>query len=176
MRVIFADIDGVVNTLQIYKEIPAHLKDADLRQADGYFFDLCDRSDKRVSNTQATLWLDKICRDNDAKIVISSTWRLGDDKDCTETKECLYNSGLGRDIEIIGKTPSSSSFHRGTEIKAYLEKHPEITNFVILDDDSDMEPYMDRLVHTDVHSGITAKTRIEVSCKFNNEPEPEFFG
>ena len=41
---------------------------------------------------------------------------------------------------IIGVTPYMESRHRGEEIKAYLEEHPEIDNWVIIDDDTDILP------------------------------------
>jgi len=37
MRVIFLDIDGVVNTLQIYKEPPAHIPKEQLKLVEGYY-------------------------------------------------------------------------------------------------------------------------------------------
>lgn len=158
MRVVFLDIDGVVNTIQIYKELPAHLKNAGLKKIDGYYFDMCFNGSGRVSNTQAVVWLDKICHDYDLKIVVSSTWR-GRLEMC---KECLYSSGLSRDIEIIGATPWIGGY-RGAEIKQYLDAHPEIEDFVILDDDADMEPFMDKLVLTNTYAGITAETELKIA-------------
>ena len=38
---------------------------------------------------------------------------------------------------------------RGEEIKTWLEHHPEVENYVIIDDDSDMLPeQLDNFVHT----------------------------
>lgn len=144
--IVFLDFDGVVNTLMIYKE---PIKARRLLQKDGYYFDLCYPQDKRVSNTQAILWLEKLCKEFNADIVITSTWR----KDYELACECLYNSGLSKEIKIIDKTPWLDG-HRGTEIDAWLKKH-SCPAFVILDDDTDMAPYMDHLVKTDSDTGIT---------------------
>lgn len=144
--VVFLDFDGVVNTLMIYKE---PIKARRLLQKDGYYFDLCYPQDKRVSNTQAILWLEKLCKEFNADIVITSTWR----KDYELACECLYNSGLSKEIKIIDKTPWLDGY-RGKEIDAWLKKH-SCPAFVILDDDTDMAPYMDHLVKTDSDTGIT---------------------
>lgn len=130
----------------IYKE---PIKARRLLQKDGYYFDLCYPQDKRVSNTQAVLWLEKLCKEFNADIVITSTWR----KDYKLACECLYNSGLSKDVKIIGKTPWLDGY-RGKEIDAWLKEY-SCPAFVILDDDTDMEPYMDYLVKTDFDIGIT---------------------
>lgn len=146
IQLYFSTFDGVVNTLMIYKE---PIKARRLLQKDGYYFDLCYPQDKRVSNTQAVLWLEKLCKEFNADIVITSTWR----KDYGLACKCLYNSGLSKTIRVIDKTPWLDGY-RGAEIDAWLKEHP-CPAFVILDDDTDMEPYMDHLVKTDFDTGIT---------------------
>lgn len=146
IQLYFSTFDGVVNTLMIYKD---PIKARRLLQKDGYYFDLCYPQDKRVSNTQAVLWLEKLCKEFNADIVITSTWR----KDYGLACECLYNSGLSKTIRVIDKTPWLDGY-RGAEIDAWLKEHP-CPAFVILDDDTDMKPYMDHLVKTDFDTGIT---------------------
>lgn len=146
IQLYFSTFDGVINTLMIYKE---PIKARRLLQKDGYYFDLCYPQDKRVSNTQAVLWLEKLCKEFNADIVITSTWR----KDYELACECLYNSGLSKTIRVIDKTPWLDGY-RGAEIDAWLKEH-SCPAFVILDDDIDMEPYMDHLVKTDSDAGIT---------------------
>ena len=130
-----------------------------------FYFDLCSPSDGRVSNTQAVLWLEKICRDNNCKLVLSSTWRNGH---YVETINALYNSGLSRDIKFIGKTPYLGT-ERGEEIAAFLREHPEITSFVILDDDRDMGKLINHLVQTDIDAGINMGTVMAVAEKFEEQ-------
>ena len=84
-----------------------------------------------------------------AKIVISSTWRFSG---LTIMKEMWEKRELPG--EVIGITPNfmvhyKTTLCRGKEIDAYLEKNKDIERYVILDDDSDMEPHqMDNFVMT----------------------------
>ncbi len=160
MKVIFLDIDGVINTLMISKE-PFKYEGRGCIERDGYYYDLCNAQDGRVSNKQAVIWLDKICKDYNLSIVLSSTWRYDFEQAC----ECIYNTGLSRDIKIIGATPILHQL-RGNEIQAYLDEHPEIEDFIILDDDSDMCHLIDHLIHCDPDAGITNGTRIKIGQYF----------
>lgn len=46
--------------------------------------------------------------------------------------------------------------HRRTEIKLWLELHPEVTDYIIIDDDENiLEEQMKRFVKTDLHEGMT---------------------
>lgn len=165
-RVVFLDIDGVVNTFQIYKEPPSHIPESQLRLHDGYYVDMCNTSSLRVSNIQAVTYLDKMCHEFNLKIVISSTWRCNFEK----VKQSLYNSGLSKDIEIIGKTGPHEET-RGLEICRWLDEHgKEIDDFIILDDDSDMFPLHKHLIKTNTYAGITIETYQSVISYFNNKP------
>ena len=164
-NIVFLDYDGVINTLIISRK-PFGFKDRTDINRDGFYYDIASPSEKRVSNLQAVCWLEKICRDNNANIVISSVWRRGHYE---EAIEALYNAGLSKDIKVVGRTPTTPSNHRGTEIKMYLDTHPEIDNFIILDDDADMEPFMDRLVKTGVYEGITCSTYQQANDKFREK-------
>ena len=140
MKIIFLDYDGVVNTL-IFQDING--------EPDFNF-----PNDKKVNNIQAVAWLNKLCRETGAKIVVSSTWRLFDNY-----KECLYKGELNKDIEILGRTKNLGT-KRGIEIQDWLDNHEElkIEKFVILDDDMDMEHLIDYLVVTDTYIGMTYYT------------------
>lgn len=135
MKVVFLDIDGVVNTLQI---------DENLKPYYG-------TEQTCPNNIQALRWLSRLCLEQNAKIVISSTWRHAGLQRCRET---LYKGGLSTEIEIIDTTPTYYGEQRGKEIYDWLRFHPEVKKFVILDDDSDMEPLMDYLVKCDHHQGF----------------------
>jgi hypothetical protein len=104
----------------------------------------------KVNNFQAVTWVSQFCKKYQYQIVISSTWRK--DSDCSQI---LYNSGLDKHIKIIGSTPVLDGMQRGDEITAYLKEHPEITGYLIFDDDSDMTVHMDRLVKCNVYVGFT---------------------
>lgn len=89
---------------------------------------------------------------SDVQVVISSTWRKH--KNLAALQKIFENNNILSD-RMIGTTPVSEEGYRGKEIETYLKEHPEITKFVIIDDDSDMKPYMDRLVKVDSRNGFT---------------------
>lgn len=119
MKVIFLDIDGVLNLIP-----QGHDKFGALFHP------------HLVSN------LKRIIDETGAKIVISSTWRMGNGlPGMTEMWKLRDLPG-----EVVGITPNfmvkyGTTLCRGKEIDAYLESHPEVENYVIIDDDSDMEPH-----------------------------------
>lgn len=151
-KIIFLDIDGVVNTLQLDTESFNN----GMKPHDGFYYDLCGNESRRVSNRQAVMWLNKLCKDTGAKIVISSTWRMCE-KNVT-TEECLRNTGLLPEIEVIGKTPVISGCCRGDEISWWLGsnfgENMNNVSFVILDDDTDMGDYMEHLVQCNTYHGF----------------------
>lgn len=149
-KVVFLDIDGVVNTLQINENLEPK-----------YY----SENDGRVGNEQAVRWLSKLCLETGAHIVISSSWRHAGLMAC---RNCLYNAGLDKRIKIIDKTPTYFNKERGYEIKCWLKEHPEVVQFVILDDDTDMEPFMKYLVKCDSSKGFLAEEYYKASEKLND--------
>ena len=68
----------------------------------------------------------------------------------------MYDSGLDDHTYIYGHTPATD-FSKDMEIKIFLEKHPEIEKFIILDDcedeiSDDLKTY---LVLCDTAEGFT---------------------
>lgn len=90
-------------------------------------------SDGKVNNFQAVQWLSEACKKFHYDIVVTSTWRTH-----ANYQECLINGGLREGIEILGKTEKLSvetGWARGHEIQKYLDDHPEIKYFMIVDDE-----------------------------------------
>lgn len=154
MKIIFLDIDGVLN-FNGCRDLVG-----------GVYF---------VNDDKIRL-LKQIIDKTDAKIVLSSTWRLGwFDRDNhikseiavdfikLETKLKEFN------IEFLSRTPITYERHRGTEIDMWLKKWSGelIESFVILDDDIDMSPYMDKLVHTSWKTGLCKKD-VDLAIKILN--------
>lgn len=87
--------------------------------------------------------------------VISSTWRE------MATVEVLAErlTRVGFTGRIVGATPvlnARAGYHgRGQEIRAWLDIHGPVREFVILDDDDDMGLLADRLVQTEFEHGLT---------------------
>lgn len=143
MNIIFLDIDGVLNSNDWYKRrgeattLPHPLDDID---------------------PECVKHLNKIIEETEAKVVVSSTWRLG------HTIEGLQNILEKIDFkgELVGVTPHLGGIEgytipRGCEIERWLKEHGKfqrinwsiktqreyveksiVKNYVILDDDSDM--------------------------------------
>lgn len=137
MRVIFLDYDGVVNT-PMWDENGEHCR---------FNFP----QDNKVNNFQCVQWVSEFCQKYRYDIVVSSTWRFDENY-----KECLVNGGLRAGINIIGKTCDLPNQTRGDEIKQYLSEHPEITDFLIFDDEADMGDLADHLIecNTDIGFGM----------------------
>lgn len=174
MKVIFLDIDGVLNHEMWYKR---RFQEMDMNSE-------TSRHPYYEFDPQSVAELNRIIDLTGAKIVISSTWRLGR---TTEQLQDILNS-VGFKGEIVGRTPHfiakgetiddkpiSYTVPRGCEIdwwlenegkfqrinwsmerqKEYLEK-ALVKNYVILDDDSDMlYNQREHFVKTSVYSGLT---------------------
>ncbi len=114
MKIIFLDIDGVLNS-EIY----------DRQRKD---------SDSNIDVSRLAL-VKELVDKSGAKIVLSSSWRGHWDRD----KEKMTAVGRELDsvfsdagLEIFDKTPVLSS--RSEEIGNWLSNHPEAEKFVIFDD------------------------------------------
>ena len=99
----------------------------------------------------------------DVEIVISSSFRKYYTIEALQKMFDKYNI---TGSFIVGTTPVLENQPRGDEIALYLKYHPEITDFVIIDDDTDLEPYMDRLVKIDGKNGLTFSDAEKVIQKF----------
>lgn len=129
MNVVFLDFDGVINTPTGY--------DVNGSYRDNFNYS----SDGIVNNYRAIQLLNQLCRENDLAIVVSSKggWRYSLRKDengdyvIRNYRRILYDSGLDDHTYIYGHTPVTD-FNKDMEIKIFIEKHPEVDKFVILDD------------------------------------------
>lgn len=114
MNIVFLDYDGVVNT-PIWNPTTGKCRY-------GY------PNDNKVNNYQACQWLSEFCEKYNYDIVVTSTWRLDDNY-----IDCLYNGGLRKSVKVLGRTARLEN--REKEILDYLNKHKEIDNFIIVDDE-----------------------------------------
>lgn len=121
MKVIFLDIDGVLNHEKHYKWLMETDEPTPLQRVYPY----------SEFNPESCRLLKEIIWETGAQIVVSSSWRL----DGEARLNILFKFfGLPR---IYSTTPCLNTA-RGIEIGAWLAAHPEVTNYVILDDDEDM--------------------------------------
>lgn len=151
MKIIFLDIDGVLNSIDYQNSLlmstdEKGISRAEIRDVYGQTFD------PRCEN-----WLAYIIAKTKAKIVISSSWRFSGV--FVMQKMWEYRKLAG---EVIGRTPihtdnqhTVENGERGGEIAQWLKEN-EVENYIIIDDDSDMLPeQMQNFVKTDYEFGLT---------------------
>lgn len=165
-RIIFLDIDGVLNTeswyMQMTKETP--------KDKFGYAFD-----------PQAVANLRKIVEETGADIVISSSWKC---MGLSQMEDMWKDRNLPG--KIIGVTPNSVSdellidadidsmelFHiRGEEIMEWLKKHGKHSSrYAIIDDMDNMLPeQQSHFVQTNPEMGITEADAEKAIAILNKE-------
>ena len=138
MKVLFLDFDGVLNSYQ--SATFWHNKKDQEKWENEMYSSWTGTLKEYIAHEFCPIAMSNVeelvRRVPDVKIVISSTWRLGETVDTL--KEILKPSKLIADA-IIGVTESFSNI-RGNEIKKWLDEHKEVTHYVIVDDDRDMLP------------------------------------
>lgn len=154
MKIIFLDIDGVLNSEEWYKSVSVRV----IEQEPNF----------NPSNTEYNFdpsvwkWIQKLIDETGAKIVLSSSWR--------------YWSLQATIDNLVGVTPGLMSRCRGQEIKRFFENmqkgnddvnekyklqiisdlHEKIESYVIIDDDCDFtKEQLPHLVQTDSLYGMT---------------------
>ncbi len=139
MKVIFLDVDGVLNN--------RHTR---VTTSDGW----CFVDDHLVTRLKRLLNL------SGARLVLSSTWREGwhqedeskNDISFTELRDKFNQFG----IEIFDRT-GEMRMHRWQSIKEFFDRPREdvIEHYVILDDWNDMGEFSNHLVLTNPSTGLT---------------------
>lgn len=91
-------------------------------------------------------------------IVLSSTWRT-----MGNPRPMLLSHGLWY-VHKDPMTPFTMNMWRGDEINKWLAHHPEVTDYIILDDEvSDLyENQMPFVVQTDPMNGITFENYLQI--------------
>lgn len=149
MKVIFLDIDGVLNS-QAWAQF-----------GHGPTEDGTCSTETLKWDPQAIANLRAIVDETRASIVISSSWR-GYGKNAVETWKRMFACYGWSDAPVIGETPDLNRFEggvfvsriRGDEVAAWLKNHPEVTDYVCIDDGADFRPEQ-QLVATDHRWGLT---------------------
>lgn len=134
MKIIFLDIDGVLNSDLYYRSV--------------------DRSQKDWSrfDTVVVDFIKNLVDEFSAKLVITSTWRFGA---VEKLNSELKKSGVKKYLHKDWKTPKLYPSHRGTEINLWLNQHLEASNYLILDDDSNMlDEQLPHFVQTNLIYGM----------------------
>ena len=127
MKIIFLDIDGVLNTSKTFEEIYNESKLTGVRRIP-------------IDESKVKL-LSYVISKTNAKIVLTSIWKLDYKKenniliptsDYTITLDKILNK---YGIKIYDITPIDKNRIRQNEINMWLEGHHDIDDFVIIDDE-----------------------------------------
>ncbi len=115
MKIVFLDIDGVLNSEKY------------VCKANGVGV---------VIDPKRMFLLKQIIDSTGAKIVLSTSWREHWDKSsekCDASGKQINDIFSKFDLQIFDKTPKINS-GREQEIKSWLDEHPRVQNFIVLDD------------------------------------------
>ena len=141
MKVIFLDVDGVLNSEHIFKKEHQRYKRTHQVRVDK------DLDKRFVKNLR---WLVK---KTGAKIVLSSSWRGAVKANKNHHLNKMFNK---YGLEIYDYTPTIN-IERGIEIQEWLNHHMDVTNIVILDDEDDMCHLKEYLVQTKFRPSFKTK-------------------
>lgn len=142
MKIIFLDIDGVLNNVE-------HCEQLDQLLGKEQYWALIRAVSQMPFDYRSCLLIKKMIDKTGAKVVLSSTWRAN-----IKNIEIIEKFAQ---IKISDRTPILHTI-RGKEIKKYILEHPDITQYVIIDDDSDMLPeQIENFCLIDRNVGFTEK-------------------
>jgi phosphohistidine phosphatase SixA len=126
-KLILLDFDGVLNSF------PFLVREEDFTKLD----------------PEAIKCLNQIIKKTQAKVVISSAWRLC--HTIEQLKDILKNVGF--EGEIIDLTPRTNG-HRGCEILQWLEDCDFEGSILAIDDDPNIAPFEKVHLHTSFQEGL----------------------
>lgn len=140
MKVIFLDVEGVLNTKETYQKA---------YQRNGYM----PMMDLEIDAFRL-LYLKEIIARTEAKLVLCSSLRhffIREDNEVLPTTlkgKKLYDTLLKYDIHLYDVTPISND-SRENQIKEWLSNNEDIESFIIIDDNPlEFDEYLDRLIQT----------------------------
>ena len=134
-KVIFQDIDGVLYPCleRVRLKMDPYMVKQKLIREDPYYKDAAAK-DLSVAyegwNEEAMLRLKQLVDETGAVIVISSSWRFM--HSLKDFKQMFHIYGL-KDA-VVDLTPMKKGFLKEPSIAHYLEEHPQVEAYVILDD------------------------------------------
>lgn len=144
MRILFLDIDGVLNNTSSMAE-GVHLIPEKL------------------------IMLRELCTELDFRIVISSSWRILHSLE--QIHDFFHLLGFPETHKIIDVTRRANpSEFRGHQIEDWLLDNPQVHRYVIIDDDSDMLEYQkSSFVHINRHIGLSYRDINDIRRIFNGD-------
>ena len=151
MKIIFLDIDGVLNCRSTKERI------------NGYI----GIDPKKVE------LLKLIVDATGAKIILSSSWRQCRDSILMRKMwDYMVESLKSQELEIFDITPyDCETSYRGFEIQTWFKEHKDknIESFIILDDDCDLKPYGSRHIQTAYFKNGLEQKHVDKAIKMLGE-------
>lgn len=194
MKVIFLDIDGVMNSevfyierhkkrwlkpitywwiikdkikwvLNGFKHKPISLTNHKMNPKH-FEFDYTFARLKEETDPKKWKWLSVFCNAYDYKICVSSTWK-NHFKDVNDWNRALVELGFNEDI-FVGITGNRGEC-RGEEIKRWIDDKGNVDSYAIIDDDSDMlEEQLKSFFYVDGYYGLTPNTLYRIGRHLKN--------
>ncbi len=157
MKVIFLDIDGVLNS--------NFWNDTHKREI----------SDGTLIDEDKVMMLGQLIRNTNATVILHSGWRFWFDRDVKPLRreaERLIEMFEKEDIKIDGVTPDHTteeirkskkfSLVKASEILAWISQHDNIENWIVIDDlDLHNEEVRKHQIFTDAKIGLTVENICE---------------
>lgn len=154
MKVIFLDVDGVLNSHK-------YVSKKSMEELGVYTY--LDKSKLEM--------LKNIVSQTTAVLVLSSSWRLDFDDNLNPVDyqgKALVEALKAESLQLYDKTDDIRG-DRYIEIKSWLEKHDDVKNFIILDDDDfdwkDLRPHW---LKTSYYIGLTEEICKKAIDSLNN--------
>lgn len=150
MKVLFLDIDGVVLSGE----------------------ELWATGNNRYLPPAKIALVNEVLRRTGSLVVVSSTWRCFDE--CLDLLRAAGLTAIHRDWRTDRESRTTGGLYigevRGHQIKRWLDAHPEVDSYAIVDDDADMLPeQMPRFVQTPFVTGI-GQEHVERLARMLNTP------
>lgn len=137
------------------------------------------RTGWHIWDQSAVQFINWVCEQTGAKIVITSTWRFNHNREFFQqffgnnvhedwkTLNFRVNSVI-RDIatKVLNKNPI-----RGDEVAEWLTRHKEVTDYLIIDDDNDFHPnQIKHFCQTESVNGLMFEQMCYIADYFNIGP------
>lgn len=117
MKILFLDIDGVCNSLEYAQRNNMNLWHA--------------------TDPELVKLVKRIIKETKCDVVLSSTWRLYPEAREVVKRDVCHFIDVTKDMQAGAKR---GIVYRGHEVQEWLDRHPAVTQYAILDDDADFLP------------------------------------